>query len=257
MKNHYDLSMIVPGIRNDKWDIIFDHAVNACKRYSYEIIFSGPYAASDRLYKEKNVKVLKNYGNPSRAFHLGTRVADGKFICILADDAHLYPDSIDKCLDLLLSNDPEKDIVVERYCEGPGHSGAEPPMGYWTAGYHGDTKQPGVNPEWRLALTPLMSLKRYNELGGIDCQYHHVNFNMLDLGFRNIKDGGKIHLSPTLVMNCDFEPNRTPETSSVIKAYVSNDRDLFYKMYSDNNREVKIDLDNWRESDPIWSLRKF
>jgi hypothetical protein len=229
---------------------------HACKKYSYEMIFSGPYALPKSLQQDKHIKYIKNYGNPSRAFHLGTRIADGKAICILADDAHLYANSIDNALDLLNSNNPDKDIVILRYCEGENHSGAEPPMGYWTAGYHGDTKQPGIDPNWKLTLTPMLNLKYYNELGGIDCLYEHVNFNMLDFGFRAIKNGSQIHLSNNLVMNCDFEPNRTAESHTVINAYENNDRDLFYKMYADHSRQIHIE-ENWREVEPIWKRKKY
>ena len=256
MKCAYDLSVVVPGIRNEHWETLRDHMKHACKKYSYEIIFSGPHALPESLQKELNVKYIKNYGNPSRAFHLGTRIADGRWVCILADDAHLYHDSIDKTLDLLNENNPDKDIAVLRYCEGEHHSGAEPPMGYWTAGYHGDTKQPGINPAWKLSLTPMVSLKYYNELGGIDCLYEHVNFNMIDFGFRATKNGSNILLSPTLVMNCDFEPNRTAESHSVINAYENNDRDLFFKMYADNNRSIKIE-ENWQVSEPVWKMKKY
>lgn len=206
------------------------------------------------LQMEKNIKFIKNFGNPSRAFCLGTKIADGKFIAILADDAHLIPDSIDKCVELLLLNNPDKDIICMKYCEGEHYNGKEPPIDFWSAGFHEDTRQPGIDKNWKLSLTPLMSLRYYNELGGIDCLFEHVNFNMIDLGFRAIRNGSKVLLSPTLVMNCDFEPDRNAENSCVMSAYYNNDRELFHKMYASNNRPIKIE-ENWIESDPVWKRR--
>lgn len=257
MKYHYDLSVIVPGIRPQFWETVYDQATKACQKYSVEFIFSGPYPLSKTLQESLNVKYIKNFGSPSRAFHLGTRIADGRFISILADDCHVFSNNcIDRCLDLLLANNPDKDIVIQRYREGENFGAGEFPIGYWYAYYHGDTKQPGIDPSWALTLTPMMSLQRYNELGGIDCLYCHTNMNFLDLGFRAARSGSNVFLSPVEVMNCNFEPNRTPENSAVINAYVNNDRDRFYKMYADNSRPMVVE-ENWRECDPVWKRRNF
>jgi hypothetical protein len=70
------------------------------------------------------------------------------------------------------------------------------------------------------------------------------------------KNGSQIHLSNNLVMNCDFEPNRTAESHTVINAYENNDRDLFYKMYADHSRQIHIE-ENWREVEPIWKRKKY
>ncbi len=121
MNYNYDLSIIVPGIRSENWITLFEHAANyACKRYSFEMIFSGPSPLPEELRKNTKVKYIKNHGTPSRALHLGTLIAEGRFMTYLSDDGHLYNDSIDKCIDLLLQNEPEKSIVGLRYTEGAG-----------------------------------------------------------------------------------------------------------------------------------------
>ncbi len=103
----------------------------------------------------------------------------------------------------------------------------------------------------------LLSTEYYKELGGIDCNFWHTNMNLHDFAFRAQLNGSKIFLSPTLVMNCDWEPNRTPENSPVIAAFYENDRPLFHKIWAvPGERAIKIDPNDWRNTSPVWDKRK-
>ncbi len=258
MNYNYDLSVIVPGIRNEHWITLAEHMKAACKRYSYEMIFSGPYPLPEHLRKDPNVKYIKNFGSPTRALHLSTLISEGRFFTWLSDDAHLYPNSIDLSMDLLLANNPQKDIVCMRYTEGYQHSGGEFPPSYWVSGTHPDLHAPGVNREWKIPIVMLLALERYRDLGGFDHEYYHLNMNLHDFAFRAQRDGSQVHMSPTQVQNCDFEPNRTPENSPIIAAFWNNDRPLFWEQYKDkDSRPIRIDPENWRKSPPVWQLRSF
>lgn len=256
MKYNYDLTVIVPGIRNEHWQTIYDHIKHACKRFSYEVIFSGPHALPASLQDELNVKYIKNYGSPTRALHVATLISEGRFFTWLSDDAHLYPDSIDRAMDVLLANNPQKDIMCMRYTEGYQHSGSEFAPSYWVAGTHPDLHAPGVDRNWKIPIVMLLSLERYKDLGGFDHQYHHLNMNLHDFAFRAQRDGSQVHASPTQVQNCDFELNRTPESHPIIAAFWNNDRPLFWEQYKEKDiRPIRIDPENWRESSPVWELR--
>lgn len=256
MHYNYELSIIVPGIRSDQWDTLWEHCKFACKRFKYEMIFSGPNPLTPNLQKDYNVKYIKSLGTPTRAMHMAMLLAEGRFATWIADDAHLYPDSIDLAIDLLLSKNPQKDLVAMRYTEGPNHSGAEFAPSYWIAGTHPDLHCPKVNRTWKIPLVPLIAVERYKELGGIDCDLEHLNMNVIDFGFRAQMDGSVVHMSPTQVQNCDFELNRTAESHPVIAAFWENDRPKFWAMYDENsNRPIKIDIENWRNTPPVWSRR--
>lgn len=258
MHHHYDLSVIIPGIRNEHWVTLRDHVAHACRRYKYEIIFSGPKPLPEPLQNDLNVKYIKNYGSPTRALHLATLISEGRFFTWLSDDAHLYPDSMDLSLDLLLSRNPQKDIVCMRYTEGVNHSGGEFAPSYWVAGTHPDLHAPAVDRNWKIPIVMLLSLERYRDLGGFDHGYHHLNMNLHDFAFRAQMDGTEVLMSPTQVQNCDFEENRTPENSPIIAAFWNNDRPRFWQQYAvPGERPIRIDPENWRESSPVWELRKF
>ena len=255
MQYHYDVTIIVPGIRNKKWSLLYRDIQKACTRFSFEVIFSGPVPLPSILQREKHIKYIKNCGSPTRALHLATLISEGRFFTWLSDDAHVCPNSIDKALDLLLCNKPEKDIICMRYTEGECYSGMEQPSSYWTAGSHAELLSPGVNPYWRAPGVMLLALSRYRELGGLDHAFEHLNMNMHDLAFRAQKDGSTVHLSPTQIMNCDWDSTRTRENSPIVAAFFDNDRPLFRKIYQDDSRPIVIDLENWRSSSPIWERR--
>lgn len=255
MKYHYDLSVIVPSVRPENLNTVYEQLHHSCKKYNWEMIVSSPNSLPQSLENKPNIKHIRQFGHPSRSFHLGTKIADGKIICIIADDSRQFPDSLDKAMDLLLSKDLNSTIVQMRYREGENFSAGEFPMDYWHAYHHPDTRRPGANHSWKLSLTPMMSIELYNRLGGVDTLFDHVNFNMIDIGFRLQKLGGEVLLSSVEVMNCDFEPNRNPENSSVIDAYVNNDKDRFFEMWKDESRSFIIE-ENWKQSDPTWKRRK-
>lgn len=256
MRFNYDLTVILPGVRTEFWPRIFDETKKACKRYPYEFILVGPYVPQPELLKLDNFKYLHDKGHPARALHMGTLIAEGRFFTWLSDDAWVIEDSLDKCLDLMLSKNPEKDIVTIRYSEGTNHAGQEPPNAYWTSSYHGDLRLPGINQAWAIAPVMMTSLAYYKSLGGIDCLCEHMNMNIHDFLYRAQRNGSAVHLSPTLVMNCDWE-DRNPANSSVLAAYHENDWPVFHSWYHiPDNRPIVIDTENWRHTAPVWHRRK-
>lgn len=251
----YDLSIIMPGIRKEHWHKIWAQTQEACRRYSCELIIVSPYFLPPELQGDVRVKFIRDFGTPTRCFHLGTMMAEGRFLTWFSDDAWIYPNSLDESLDLLMSKNPEKDLVGMRYSEGENHSGQCPPDNYWITGTHADLRQPGIDPNYRVCGVLMLDSEYYQYMGGLDCKFHHINFNVHDFAIRAQNNGSKLYMSPNLIMNCDFESQRTPDNSPVIAAYFENDLPLFKKIYSNNSRPIRIDPDNWKESDPIWKKR--
>lgn len=253
--HNYQVSIIVPGIRKENWNTVFEHCKFACKRYNYEIIFVSPYALPENLQKEKNVKYIKSFGSPAKCLHMGTLLAESEIFLWLSDDANLYTNSIDMAIDLLLSKNVSRDFVVVRYREGENFSGAEFGEEYYIAKTHTDLQHPGIPPETRVGCVLLLSLECYNYFG-FDCRFEHMNFNVIDFTIRAQKSGeSKLYFSPIPIMNCDFTPNRT-DSDPVIAAYIHNDKPLFYDMYKDNSRTHRIEH-NWKDQEIVWRRRNF
>lgn len=261
MRFNYNLSVLVPGIRNELWPIINEHMSFACKRFSWEIIFCGPRPLPATIQDKINIKYIKDYGTPTRALQLASMFAEGRFLTWIPDDSHLYPDSIDKAIDLLLAHDPGKDVIGLRYCEGENHSGNEHthPIHYSNVSTHPDLQAPAVNRNWIAPGIQLWPTSYYKALGGLDCRFEHTNMNLFDLAYRAQMNESRVIMTPWLVINADWSSTRNAQNSEVIAAFSDNDRPLYWKIWGEGGRPVAIDPDGemgWRGCDVVWKRKK-
>lgn len=255
MRFAYDLSIIVPGIRKQNWIQLYEETAKACRKFSFEFILVGPYPPPEELLQKHNLKYIKDFGTPTRSFQMGTLVSEGRFLTWLSDDAWVVENSLDECVELLLAMNPEKDLIAIRYSEGKGHSGKCPPDEYWSTNYHADFRSlPGIDKNYVICGVLMVGSRYYKKLGGVDPGYVHLNMNVHDFCIRAQRNGSNIRLSPSLVMNCDWEPERTAENSPLIKAFVENDLPVFRKMYAENTyRAIHINPEGWRDTSAVWS----
>lgn len=255
----YTLSLIISGIRNEKWIDLYNQMEKSCNRHEYEIIFCSPYDLPIELSSKENIKYIRDFGTPSRCVQLSSTKAEGKYIAILSDDAIIIEEAFSNVIDDIENSDnPYKNIVALRYTEGYGFNANINDFcpSYWKARFHGDLRIDGIQEDWKLCIMFLMNLERFKELGGLDCRFEHYNMNLHDLAFRAQRDGSKIIISREFVSAQDFDPN---SSSVLIHAYHENDKPLFLSIYGERetalNRPIKIDYDNWKLQPEKWHRR--
>ncbi len=254
------LSIIVPGVRHKNWVTMYQEIIAACKGISFEVIFVGPGALPTDLLNVANIKFLMNYGSPSRCLQMGSMLAEGEYLTWLSDDATVVENSISEALTLLESKDSERDIIAMRYTEGVNKSANTSDFNdaYWQAWTHNDLRLEGVEKDWKIPCVMMLKTNLFKTLGGLDCQFEHINFNVHDLAFRAQRSGSTVHLSPNFIMRCDWEPNRNVQNSPVIAAYPS-DKARFLSMYSLKDTVTKspiaINYMNWLDCEVVWSRR--
>lgn len=263
----YDVSVILPGIKPEKWLRIFDSVVESVGDYSFEFIGVGPSAPGPELLEKDNFKFVKDCGHPSRCLQRATTVATGKFMTWGSEDGIFQPQALARCVDLLSKN-RRTDALTIRFFEQDADPNAPPPdqTKLWTAWYHRDLRLPGIRTHFKIANIAMYYLDYYREMGGIDCRFEHVNMNCNDLAFRIQEAGGLILPSPDIVIRQTNIPtpakvsqpgdeNRKPPTE---EAYHENDYPLFYSIYSQEpgaRHRIKIDYNNWEQASPIWKRR--
>lgn len=249
-----DLSIVLPGIRTNLWKNWYDSVLRSVGHFKYEIIAVGPYEPPDSLKGIGNFTYIKDFGSPARCVQLGASVACGNFMKWSSDDAIYRKDSLQKLISFCYSLG-NKDIVAVRYTEGKGRTGTDMPVEWFTARHHADQRLPGILDNYNIAPVATYNLEYFRELGGLDCRFNHINMNTHDLAFRAQKDGATVYISPFTIMDCDWYQD---DWGPVWDAYQNNDLPLFNQLYAqfDPNR-IKIDFDNWKQAEPIWSRRKF
>jgi len=260
---NYKLSILLPGIRTQHWNRIYNETLASCNRHNFEMIFCSHAAMPKELKEKSNVKMIEDAGCPSRCLQHASTHAEGEFIAIMSDDGIVLENSLSDNIDLIeRSGNPNIDIVALRYTEGQNFK-ANPSdfdKKYWHAKYHGDLRLDGIEDDWKICLMFLMNTERFRYLGGIDCRFEHFNCNLHDLAFRAQRDGSKIIISESFVTAQDWEPNRDPSSSPIIQAYYQNDKPLLESIYRRRDtalsREIRISYDNWKEQPAVWPRRR-
>lgn len=269
VENKYDLSVILPGIKPEKWRKIYDSVVESVGNYSFEFICVGPYEPPQELLllEKDNFKYVKDFGHPSRCLQRSTTFATGKFMTWGSEDGIFQPLALSRCIDLLSANN-RHDALTVRFFEQDADPNAPIPdqNQLWTAWYHRDLRLPGIRQHFKIANIAMYYLDYYREIGGIDCRFEHVNMNCNDLAFRVQEAGGSILPSPDIVIRQTNIPtpslakepgaeNRKPPTE---EAYHENDYPLFYSIYVQETGardRIKIDYDNWKQASEVWERR--
>jgi hypothetical protein len=116
--NRYKLSVIIPGIRPERWTALYDSLKLAIGDNTWEALFVGPKCPDGSLPDVTNVRFIQDRGCPSRAFQIGVSLAEGEYICFGTDDAVAVPGTLDECLKIVTNTNVPVDIVITTYVEG-------------------------------------------------------------------------------------------------------------------------------------------
>lgn len=189
---------------------------------------------------------------------MGLFECEGKLVAHTVDDAIFFENTIDECIDLYKERCGRKDVVNCRYIEGPSRSGAKVPDAFWTAHFHSQLRLAGIPKEYKISLHHMLDLDYLMELGGYDCRFNHMNFNLHDLMFRIQHDGGVVYDSPNFVTNCDQFLTDTVDHAPIFNSHSQHDLPLFIQLYSEPGAvkdRVKIDINNWANEPAVWDRR--
>ena len=252
------VSIIMPAIRTNSWDKMYDSMVLSCKRYEWELILCGPFPLTPYLQSKNNVKYIQDYGAPTRCLQLCLFEVEKELIYHTTDDAILFENAIDEAIDLYKEKCGYKDVINMRYREDINYSGKSMDINYWRAYFHGCLRLAGIPSTYKISLHHLMNTEYLREMGGYDCRWHHANFSLHDLMFRVQYDGGIIYDSINDITSCNHFPGQSGDHKAIHDAHVEEDAPLFTKIYSNPNvlnTNNKIDINNWTNADTIWHRR--
>jgi len=253
-----DVSILIPAIRVNNWARMYSTILESCKNHSFELILISPFDLPDDLKKFDNIKLIKDFGHPTRAAQIGLLQCSGRLTYHCVDDALFYPGAIDLAIDLYDSSCNRRDVVNMRYREGENFTGQEWPRAFWFAYYHDELRLSGIDSRWKISLHPLMSTEFLKEIGGGDCQFEYINHPLHDLMFRVQADSGRIFDSPIDATTCNHYGGRSIDHASIHDAQTYYDLPIFKDLYSQANiasTRIKIPLDNWEQTSDYWHRR--
>jgi hypothetical protein len=253
------LSIILPAIRQERWNNLYDSIEKACKKYTFELIICGPLPLTGKLQALPNVKYVKDLGSPMRASNIAAMLCEGQLVTWIADDAMLAEDSLDNNIDLLYSMGGDyKNCVMIKYSEGKsGTAKSVLPDSYFFINNSGNYSQ-YLNNNWLLFNHVLMYRQFFDELGGWDCSFEACPMGHNDFAIRAQFLGAKVIISPHACLDCDHMEGGTGDHMPIYKCQTFSDEPKYQMRYRNPNwvqQPMKIPMDNWKKSPAIWTRR--
>jgi len=257
-----EISIILPAIRRDKWDALYDSIVKSTNRH-FELIICGPFPLTKKLQALNNVKYVKDFGSPSRATAIASLIAEGKLIHWTCDDGLLIPQALDSAIDALYEmDDSYKNVVITKYLEGPNGT-RKIVNGDWYYRINGIpgrrhcTYSPHVPEEYLIFNSAIMYRSFYEELGGVDCNFEHVAIGDSDLAIRAQMSGANVKLTQVVLYDADhLQADHEP----IKRAQLDFDEPLYLSKYRDDpdwkeKIQLNIDINNWKNFPSVWTRR--
>lgn len=247
-----DISIIIPGIRPDRWSSIYN-SIQKSTRRSFELIMCGPYLPPPELNNKKNFKFIKDWGSPVRASCLAAEIAEGDMITWSADDALFIENSLD-----LLANECDKDghIISCKYIEGKNGS-PKPiqPNEYFTLNGSTWTSSPRFQNDWYLLNTGIMPMKTFKDLGGWDCRYDVAFYSYADMAATSYLQGVKSKFAEDIILlDCDHFAGSTGDHGPIENAQTHHDLPAFKMRFCSNDLNLS-DRVHWTDSPKVWRTR--
>jgi len=229
------ISIVVSGVRPELW-LDLCNSVGESKT-SFEAIFVGPNPPDYQL--PGNVHFIRSDTKPVQCFEIGTRLALGKYLMMMADDVFFEgTNPLDSLYKEFLAYNTEKLMLSCRLKQIL-------PQGVRVYS-EGDHLPAGDNSFGEVILPTgvFMDKTYYGYLGGLDRNFIAVYWD-LDLCFRVVEDGGITRLSTVWIAEQCFRCNLDP-TISMWHSYGNIDKGItlkqFWPMFGIHNNFKRITL---------------
>jgi len=256
-----ELSIIVPSIRPERLPKVYDSILKSTS-VKFELIVVGPYPLPPELEKYKNIKYVRDFGNPSRAHNIGLLLCEAPIITWMADDGIMLEGAIDSHLDLLKSLGPnENNIVVAKYYEG--QVGSKEREILQPDSYFKIINTPAASPyfpaDWWLFNIAYMYKKFAYALGGWDASYEGTWVSHTDLAIRAQMVGANIVMAEKPQAVADHMPGDSGDHKPISECQTLHDVPLINKRYRRSDwlkaNKAVLKIMNWKDAPSVWKRR--
>ena len=256
----YDVSILVPGIRNDRWEHLYRSIKESCISYNWELILVGPHPLPPELEKKDNVIYIQDFGAPTRCRQQALLEATGNWIFYAGDDLTFLPNSLDIALYRLEQDGvDERTVLLGKYTEGKRDNLEMLSNEYYTFQYHDSTRalQQYVPYKAWIIMAGLVPTKLMKEIGGWDCRFNVCAVACLDLSLRLQNYGINLLIHDEPFFHANHLPNEAGDHGPIAHSQTYYDMPLLHQIYADpqERKRTLISLDNWQNTPKIWQLR--
>lgn len=242
------LSIIVPTIRTHLLERFIESVRLSCVKYTYEIIFIGPFAFPEHL-KSPNIRHYTSYCTVPVCIQKATMLAEGQLICHAVDDSVFYEHTLDRCIDTFYEQ--KCDVLGLTYVENTNDMAVSDK---WKVKNISEFDGLNINGEWTTFVQPLMCVDLFRRIGGFDCSFEYSNHSHHDLAFRLNRIDANIVVAPFCVSYAFHMPERTGDHGPIHDAQTGPDEERFRKKWL-APVEPLIEYDNYKLYDKPWTRR--
>lgn len=255
------ISLIIPSIRPSMWQQVYDSFLTTWSG-TFEIIFVGPFGPETNLdlntIARGEIRVIEDYGCPSRALQIGWINAKAPILSFATDDCIFDQGTMDKAWKTLDYNWFDyKTVIVCKYTESDNWSKWMLTDFYYTAWFHGDFRHFNIPFHFRLYMNGLISKQLMEETGGFDCKYESMAYCYNDWSMRSQFYGAKFIIEKDRLDHCSWQPQESSDHGPVHRAVMQHDAPLFRGIYWAKRfkPQIKIDINNWQSVASRWPRR--
>jgi hypothetical protein len=253
----YDVTLIVPGIRTQFWEKMYDSLSPSFGSKTFEVIFVGPNDCPQALTEKDNVTFIKDFGHPNRCQQIAASKASGKYISWFADDAVAKPGAYEIVINSL-EGLTENDAACCKFLESDNPSPSMWGDDYYHVNNSTWTRCDFIQNDQLIMNVGVVHEKVFREIGGFDTNlFECTAMAHSDLAIRLTHIGVKIHLFNLIVMHCGFTPGDSGDHGPVFAAHHDSDIPNFRNLYSSKGSlgRSRIEFDNWKSTEAKWSRR--
>lgn len=271
------LSIICPAIRDSKWPGVYK-SIEESFSGDFELILVTERPLPEELKDKKNIKVIFSERAPMQKQQQGLEHVEGEYVTVMSDDSLWLPGALDRTFKEtvpLLKN--YKELIVLKYLEGKefefpswylkqvndkmkfktNYDFMRSDM-YYFSDSHDSSNMFGIPYHSPILSCAIYTRKLLWEVGGWDSQYQSQAMGNVDFSARLMKYGCTYIIQDFIVSTCGYMEDATGDHGPIHFAQLDDDLPLLKKKYllPDNNLQIVIPMDNWKNSEPVWKRKK-
>jgi len=251
------LSIFLAGIRPQNWMNLYRSIPNSTTITDRELVIVSPYDLPRKLRNRSDVRLIRDWGCPTRCYQLGLLHSRGDYVVWGADDGVFSKTmAIDKAFDILPDH---KGVVSFKYQEGSVNDEGNINRNtdeWWRLGRHKHHKRlPYIPNHYFLIMNALIKRSYFMETGGWDCRFEQLGMAGPDMSIRLQNDGAEVVMGE-MFMSVTHEKG-TQLHKPIEDAHKKNDMPLFKQIYTNKSSQsrARVDFDNWKHTPAVWSRR--
>jgi len=249
------VSFVMPGIRPQNWVNVFTSLINAIGNNSFELIIVSPYLLPQELEQYKNIKLVRDFGSPTRCFNIGLEMVEGEILIDVTDDGLFRPTLLSQCITIFentIKQEPKFILGMVAHESARIYSYNECHINI-----HAGISSHNIDDSYVFLPTSMIKTEYMRSLGGLDSVFQGTAMAFVDFSIRAQQDAAKIIFTNEVILDITHMPGTTGDHAPIHYAQTEEDEPAFRTKYNspDYIPIIKIPINNWKNAPSVWARR--